>query len=144
MDNLWAKAVEVSLGKLEVKQTFIQGLDRLFNILSCKYQIRSCAEVGCSPDCAREAHIDCRCSREMKIPYIKGQREKVGSVGPHQIGPVDIPGHRRQVAATQADGEEGGRGGKEEKAGGVCEEGGGGKEGFSAGGSWRHNGGWEE
>ncbi|KAG7170868.1 hypothetical protein Hamer_G012430 [Homarus americanus] len=107
-ENLWVRAVEVSLGKvkLEVKQTFIQGLDRLFDILSCKWQIRSCTKVDCSPDCAREAHIDCSCSREMKIPvkellYIKGQREKVGSVGPHQIGPVDIPEHRRQVAATQ-------------------------------------------
>ncbi|KAG7163765.1 hypothetical protein Hamer_G003017 [Homarus americanus] len=58
MENLWARAVEVCLGKgeVEVKQTFIQGLDRLFDILSCKCQIRSCAEVGCSPDCAREAH----------------------------------------------------------------------------------------
>ncbi|KAG7174253.1 hypothetical protein Hamer_G003164, partial [Homarus americanus] len=93
--------VEESLGKgkLEVQQTFIQGLDRFFSILSCKCQSRSCTEVGCSPDCAREAHMDCcSCRREMKI---QGQRERVGSVGPHQIESVDIPEHRRQVAATQ-------------------------------------------
>ncbi|KAG7165348.1 putative leucine zipper transcription factor-like protein 1-like 4 [Homarus americanus] len=108
MENLWARALEESLGKgkLEVMQTFNQVLDRLFYILSCKCRIRSCAEVDCSLNCAREAHIDFSCSREMKIPgkellYIKGQKEKVGSVGPHQIGPVEIREHKRQVAATQ-------------------------------------------
>ena len=39
---------------------------------------------------------------ERKIPvielaFIKDQREKVGSIGPHQIGPVVFPETRRQV-----------------------------------------------
>jgi len=48
----------------------------------------------------------CDCSREKKIPmielaFIKGQREKVGSIGPHQIGPVDLPENRRQLLQNE-------------------------------------------
>lgn len=42
------------------------------------------------------------CPKVMKIPvtelaFIKGQREKTGSIGPHQIGLPDLPEHNRQV-----------------------------------------------
>ena len=49
-----------------------------------------CEQAGCE-GCVIEAHINCSCSKERKIPvkdlaYIKGQKEKVGSKGPHQMG----------------------------------------------------------
>ena len=35
------------------------------------------------------------------LVYIKGQKEKVGSIGPHQIGPPDLPEHRRQLGTLK-------------------------------------------
>ena len=58
-----------------------------------------------------QAHINCSCSREKKIPvkelaYIKGQKEKVGSKGPHQMGGPDLPEHKRQVKKLERQGME--------------------------------------
>jgi hypothetical protein len=87
---VWDQANKVSAGRarLEEKERFLNKLDRLLDILTCKCEIKSCADVGCSSACVSEAHIDCTCSKDAKIPvielaFIKGQREKVGSVGPH-------------------------------------------------------------
>ena len=71
------------------------------NIPTCKCDIKSCTDVGCSSTCVSGIHIFCDCSREKKIPvielaFMKGQREKFGSIGLHQIGPVDLPETRRQ------------------------------------------------
>ena len=100
---VWDQANKVSAGRarLEEKERFLNKLDRLLDILTCKCEIKSCADVGCSSACVSEAHIDCTCSKDAKIPvielaFIKGQREKVGSVGPHQIGPVDFHETKRQ------------------------------------------------
>jgi len=43
----------------------------------------------------------------MKIPmtelaFIKGQREKTSSIGPHQIDLLDLPEHNRQVKKAEA------------------------------------------
>jgi hypothetical protein len=35
------------------------------------------------------------------IPFINGQREKVGSIGPHQMAQKDVPEHNRQVKAIE-------------------------------------------
>ena len=50
--------------------------------------------------------MKCTCSKEKKIPvkdipFIKGQREKVGSKGPHQMGLADVPEHKRQMKAIE-------------------------------------------
>ncbi len=70
---LWEKARKVSLGqaKLKEKQSFMEKLDKLLDILTCHCKITSCLELGCSPDCIMEVHIDCKCSREQKIPVIE-------------------------------------------------------------------------
>lgn len=100
-----------------MKQKFIEFINRLFGILSrlfdilsidvlsCKCQIKSCAGVGCSLDCFRKVRIDCSCSKEnipvKELLYIKGPREEVGKMGPHQMGLADIPESRRQVVAIK-------------------------------------------
>ena len=70
--------------------------------LNCKCEIVSCGQYSCPPDCKREIHINCACPKEKKIPlieiaFIKGQRDKTGFVGPHQMGLPDFPEHHRQV-----------------------------------------------
>ena len=61
-----------------------------------------CSEFGCATDCTKEAHINCTCSKDKKIPvkelaFIKGQRNNIGSIGPHQIGLPDFPEHNRLI-----------------------------------------------
>ncbi|KAG7163039.1 hypothetical protein Hamer_G002095 [Homarus americanus] len=78
-------------------------LDKLVDILTCHCAVRSCIELGCNPVCNSEDHIDCRCRKEQMIPvqelaFIRGQREKVGSIGPHQMGLADCLETRRQKA----------------------------------------------
>src|SRR5688572_16109171 len=104
LKSMWEQGNKVSLGRanLEEKDRFMEKLDRLMDILTCKCDIKSCADAGCNSACFSGVHISCDCSREKKIPvielaFIKGQREKVGSIGPHQIGPVDLPETRRQL-----------------------------------------------
>lgn len=101
--NFWNQAVNFSLGKGkgDAKKQFVTKLDKLFDILNCKCQITSCEDEGCE-GCVIQAHIKCSCSREKKIPikdlaYIKGQKEKAGSKGPHQMGGPDLPEHNRQA-----------------------------------------------
>lgn len=108
IEENWEKAKNISLGrgKLEVKEAFIATLDKLFDILNCKCEIKLCSEFeGKCPGgagCKYEVHISCSCSKSMKIPikelvFIKGQREKIGSVGQHQIGLPDLCDHRIQI-----------------------------------------------
>lgn len=103
LKTLWEEANKVSLGraKQQEKDKFMEKLDKLVDLLTCKCIIRSCAETQCNSACVSSVHIFCDCRRDTKIPFIelafiKGQREKVGSVGPHQIGSVDFQECRRQ------------------------------------------------
>lgn len=108
IEENWEKAKNISLGrgKLEAKEAFIATLGKLFGILNCKCEIKLCSEFeGPCPggaDCKHEVHMSCSCSKDMKIPvkelvFINSQREKVGSVGQHQIGLPDLPEYRRQI-----------------------------------------------
>ena len=97
-----ARDVSLGRGKLDIKENFMKKLDRLFDILNCKCDIILCNDFGCPEDCKLQVHISCNCSRDKKIPiqeliFIKGQREKIGSIGSHQMGLPDLPEHRRQV-----------------------------------------------
>ncbi|KAL3045400.1 hypothetical protein OYC64_013634 [Pagothenia borchgrevinki] len=112
LKEVWNQAVQFSLGKgkLDAKERFSVKLDQLFDILTCKCQITSCEGGGCD-SCVIQAHINCSCSREKRIPlkdlaYIKGQKEKVGSKGPHQMGAPDLQEHKRQVRTLERQGME--------------------------------------
>ena len=95
IQDSWEQAQNISLGKRKIntKEAFTSKLDKLFDILNYKCTIVFCSECSCFADdtCKHETHINCTCLRDMKIPvkelaFIKGQREKCGFVGPHQIG----------------------------------------------------------
>ena len=101
---MWDQANKVSSNRAKVheRNQFMVKLEKLMDILTCKCDIKACSDLGCSSACVSGVHIACDCCRESKIPvielaYIKGQREKVGSVGPHQMGPVDFPETKRQA-----------------------------------------------
>ena len=89
--SLWVKAVAISQDKKgRERDQFVQRLDRLVDILNCQCYISKCSEVGCG-SCKNGAHVFCKCPRAQKIPvlelaFIKGQRDKVGSIRPFQIG----------------------------------------------------------
>jgi hypothetical protein len=100
---LWEEASKVSLGKgkLKDKNRFAEKLDKLVDILNCRCKIVLCSEYGCEIDCLKDAHIECECKRDEKIPvveleFIRAQRDKVGSISTHQIGQADVPESRRQ------------------------------------------------
>ena len=107
LKEVWNQATNFSLGrgKLDAKERFNVKLDKLFDILNCKCELTSCDGAGCE-GCVTQAHIKCSCTREKRIPvkdlaYIKGQREKVGSKGPHQMVGPDLPEHKRQVRTLE-------------------------------------------
>jgi len=54
----WKLAKDISLGrgKLDVKETFTAKLDKLFDILHCRFEIVICSEFGCPAGCKKEAH----------------------------------------------------------------------------------------
>ena len=108
LKDSWELAGQVSRGKASAKQKdkLETGLDKLSDILSCKCQISLCSENACTPDCKKKVHYACKCPKEQKIPhkelqYIYGQRIKVGTIGPHQMGPDDKQEQKRQNKAEQ-------------------------------------------
>lgn len=85
-------------------------LDKLFDILACSCEIKTCEEFNCSPPddeiCEFKAHILCLCLKQFKIPklelgYIRDQRLKVGTKGHLQIGKVDVKESLRQINAEK-------------------------------------------
>ena len=108
--KIWEQGVQVSLGngKLAVKKKFIDKLDKLMDILACSCPIKLCAELGClktgEDRCKQDAHAQCNCLREFKIPklelrFVRVQREKEGSEGALQIGRADAKESKRQEKA---------------------------------------------
>lgn len=97
LKSLWERAINVASGraKLAEKDKFMEGLDKLVDILNCKCKIQLCSEVSCQKQCVGGVHIECKCPREVKIPplelaFIKAQREKTGKHSTLQIGQVDV------------------------------------------------------
>ena len=75
-------------------------LDRLFDILKCKCDVKLCDQSDCE-GCDIGAHISCNCPRIQKIiplelTFILAQRIKVGEHSTMQIAGVDIPETKRQ------------------------------------------------
>ena len=108
LKNLWQKAGQVVLGqgKLKDKDRFTEKLDTLVDILNCKCKIVLCVDFQCGDDCGDEAHIQCKCQKEQKMPgldlaFIKAQRDKIGSPGAYQMGTPDHPETRRQENAAK-------------------------------------------
>ena len=74
-------------------QTFLDTLDKLFDICLCKCRIFECKDFDC-PGCDAGAHTTCRCPKDNKVPveelsFLRMQRSKVGGKSGIQIGPVD-------------------------------------------------------
>ena len=95
---------------LLVEEIQMPKLDKLFDILnsSATFIFHENQAYPADAGCRKEAHINCACMpQEMKIPmtelaFIKGQREKTSSIGPHQIDLLDLPEHSRQVKKADA------------------------------------------
>ena len=70
LKNLWQKDGQAVLGKgkLKDKDRFTEKLDKLVDILNCKCKIVLCVDFECGDDCGDEAHIQCKCQKEQKIP----------------------------------------------------------------------------
>ena len=66
----WELAGMVARGKATVKkrQELENNLDKLFDLLSCKCEMKTCNDVGCSSECLTEVHIQCNCPKTQKIP----------------------------------------------------------------------------
>lgn len=86
----------------ETKKKFVDSwnekLDKVFDIVKCKCNIYLCSDVeSCcgKVDCSSGgAHITCTCEREFKVPkcdllWLKGQRDKVGTVSKFRFGGID-------------------------------------------------------
>ena len=56
-------------GKKKVKQSFINNLKKLFDIVHCKCVIKSCDAFGCSDSkCGPKNHVKCTCQSDRRIP----------------------------------------------------------------------------
>ena len=77
------------------KKFFMDNLDKLFDILSCKCPFVECDPTECGSVPCDIPHIHCDCLRHLKIPvielaFIKDQRDKVGLNGGKMVmGGVD-------------------------------------------------------
>lgn len=75
-------------------QLFQSKLDRIFDVIACKCEIKSCESVACQ-GCAVDAHITCKCKKAQKIPvtellYVMDQRSRVDEKGSLQMGKFDV------------------------------------------------------
>lgn len=70
---LWDEANKASLGqtKHKEKDRFMEKLDKLVDLLTCKCIIRSCAETQCNSVCVSSVHISYDCRKGTKIPVIE-------------------------------------------------------------------------
>ena len=77
------------------KSKFEKILGELFDVIVCPCRISPCAEVDC-PGCEFDAHINCDCPKEFKIPkrelsYVLDQRCRVeGAKGKFQMKGLDL------------------------------------------------------
>ena len=72
---------------------FQRKLDRIFDLVACKCEIKTCQEVSCE-GCENKAHITCNCKKHTKIPvkelhYVLDQRNRIGVKGNLQLGNPD-------------------------------------------------------
>ena len=84
------------------KKFFMDNLDKLFDILSCKCPFVECDPTECGSVPCDIPHIHCDCLRHLKIPvielaFIKDQRDKVGLNG----GKVVMGGVNKVTAEQQ-------------------------------------------
>ena len=94
--------------KEKERAEFVSDLDKLFDILTCQCEIKSCEEFQCDKgnSCSVQAHSSCTCLKHFKIPklelaYIRDQRLKVGTKGKLQMGKVDVVESARQIKAKK-------------------------------------------
>ena len=105
LSNFWELSKRAAHKKLygEKKDKLEEKLDSLLDIINCKCVIMLCAEAGCCPPCSRQAHIDCSCPKQAKIPVIElsfvlAQRTKKGEKGKIMIAGADYVEDAKQTA----------------------------------------------
>jgi hypothetical protein len=101
----WKAAIDVVNNKVkgakQKKELIMDKLDKFYNVLYCLCtNIISCEERGCDSECIKEAHIECTCPKDQKIPviellFIRDQRNRnkkglmIGSVDPVESDRLD-------------------------------------------------------
>ena len=95
IEALWKRYTSTAMGrgKAGERRQVEESLDKLFDIVRCTHHIFTCQEEGseCStilPQGSKRVHINCTCSKEMKVPvqeleWLHSQRIKVGEKGRH-------------------------------------------------------------
>ena len=86
--------------KKNKQEKFLKQLDKVVDILKCKCNISSCSEANCA-GCNTEAHINCSCPKQNKIPklelnFVLAQRTKVGDFSAFQIAGNNVKETKRQ------------------------------------------------
>ena len=76
IEKVWKDAVFVAnntgKGLKQKKEVLMDKMDKMFKVLYCQCSnIRSCEENNCNSDCTKQAHIDCTCPKDRKIPVIE-------------------------------------------------------------------------
>ena len=63
------------------KDEFTSNLQKIFDIIKCKCEIKNCLENSCVPECSQKVHVLCSCPKDSKIPteelfYIYSERNR--------------------------------------------------------------------
>ena len=105
----WKRAELIAWnGKKKNLEDFFSKLDRLYDITKCRCKIIPCSvkppclDARTGKFCRKEAHSDCVCLREQKLPeldllFIHMQRQKIGEKGALFISTPDFKDSKRQV-----------------------------------------------
>ena len=88
------------------KEKLAEKLDSLLDIISCKCDIKRCAETECCPQCPSQVHINCTCPMQAKIPrlelsFVLAQRTKKGEKGEIMIAGADFAEDAKQAAKQE-------------------------------------------
>ena len=72
MTDVWSDARNYANNRLKKikKKSFLDTIDSLIDILKCKCKISTCSTNNCA-GCEFNAHIECTCPKEAKIPKIE-------------------------------------------------------------------------
>ena len=108
LTNFWELAKRVARNKAnkKEKEKLEEKLDSLLDIISCKCDIKRCAETECCPQCPSQVHINCTCPKKDKIPklelsFVLTQRTKKGEKGEIMIAGADFAEDAKQTAKQE-------------------------------------------
>ena len=108
LTHFWELAKRVARNKAnkKEKEKLEEKLDYLLDIISCKCDIKRCAETECAPQCLSQVHINCTCPKQAKIPrlelsFVLAQRTKKGEKGEIMIAGADFVEDAKQKAKQE-------------------------------------------